>query len=372
MKTSIQSLGTAAALCLAIPGAWAQTSGVTLYGVVEAFAYSKQLANEKRTKQLANGPVTTSFWGIRATEDLGSGLGAVADLVGFLQIDTGGAQRSPADAGGFWGKYAWVGLQSSKLGSIRMGRQTTPTFLNTVRFEPWGGSSGFGTVLHTYVPTGSQPMLTASGAVGVNSAGTSAGGDSAWNNSIGYVSPALGGFSMQALVAAGEGAAAPAPGKRYSMAFFYNAGPLGIGLSADRIDHASGVVVRTASDPAGAPYVMNKLDTKLVSASYDLGVVKLFGQFNASTLSVNSNPDIKLKTTQLGANAPVGVGFVIGSWLHTTRTQSGVADKKRDTVSIGYDYFLSKRTDVYVAAMNDRVTALNSGTGFGVGLRHRF
>jgi predicted porin len=39
---------------------------------------------------------------------------------------------------------------------------------------------------------------------------------------------------------------------------------------------------------------------------------------------------------------------------------------------VGYDYDLSKRTDVYAIYMNDRITNRNSGNSFGVGVRHRF
>ena len=47
----------------------------------------------------------------------------------------------------------------------------------------------------------------------------------------------------------------------------------------------------------------------------------------------------------------------------------------RTTVSLGYDHFLSKRTDVYAVAMYDRVSMdipNKSGTSALVGIRHRF
>jgi len=57
-------------------------------------------------------------------------------------------------------------------------------------------------------------------------------------------------------------------------------------------------------------------------------------------------------------------------------------NKERKVFTVGYDYFLSKRTDIYALVMNDRtvtnslpvpprlVTA--SATNVGVGVRHRF
>jgi len=374
MNTLAKSLTSVAMACLLAASAQAQQGfGVTLYGMVDAFAYSKQLANEKRSSQLVSGPMTTSFWGIRASEDLGGGMVAIADMAGFFQVDTGGSQRSSADAGGFWGKYAWIGLSSATLGSVRLGRQATPTFLNTVRFEPYSGSSAFGTVLHTYVPTGTQPMMTANGSVGTNASGLPAGGDSAWNNALSYSSPVISGFSLQAMVAAPEGAASPAPGKRYSTAFNYVSGPLSLGLSMDKIDKASAVVVRTASDPAGAPYTLTGLNTTSFGGAYDFRVAKVYAQLFSSKLKLGSAADVKLTTTQLGTAVPVlPTGRIIVSWLHTTRAQSAVADKTRNTLSTGFDYDLSKDTDLYAVLMSDRVTGLANGTGYGVGLRHRF
>ena len=45
---------------------------------------------------------------------------------------------------------------------------------------------------------------------------------------------------------------------------------------------------------------------------------------------------------------------------------------KRNTWAVGYDYSLSKRTDVYAAYMRDKVTSLSSADTFGVGIRAKF
>ena len=48
------------------------------------------------------------------------------------------------------------------------------------------------------------------------------------------------------------------------------------------------------------------------------------------------------------------------------------AGNTRDTVTVGYDYTLSKRTDVYAMLMNDKITKFESGNSFGLGVRHKF
>jgi predicted porin len=50
---------------------------------------------------------------------------------------------------------------------------------------------------------------------------------------------------------------------------------------------------------------------------------------------------------------------------------SGV-DPKRDTLTLGYDYNLSRRTDVYSLLMLDKYTGLASGKSLALGIRHRF
>lgn len=53
-------------------------------------------------------------------------------------------------------------------------------------------------------------------------------------------------------------------------------------------------------------------------------------------------------------------------------SQRGAAETNRSTWAVGYDHFLSKRTDLYAVYMQDRLTGFrNSGT-VGVGVRHRF
>jgi predicted porin len=41
-------------------------------------------------------------------------------------------------------------------------------------------------------------------------------------------------------------------------------------------------------------------------------------------------------------------------------------------VSLGYDYQLSKRTDVYGVYMAERKSGLSNASSYGVGIRHRF
>jgi predicted porin len=75
---------------------------------------------------------------------------------------------------------------------------------------------------------------------------------------------------------------------------------------------------------------------------------------------------------------PVGPGSVLASYGHvkTTDNDSTTADAKRDSWALGYDYFISKRTDLYAAWFDTKLktgsTTASKSRAVGVGIRHRF
>jgi predicted porin len=98
-------------------------------------------------------------------------------------------------------------------------------------------------------------------------------------------------------------------------------------------------------------------------------VAKLFATYGRTSHDIDLND----KTLSLGVSVPAGQGKVLAAWAQTRRNGAAVgADRKRNTATVGYDYDLSKRTDLYAMYMNDKITAQNSGNSFGVGIRHRF
>lgn len=107
-----------AILAASTSAAWAQSS-VTLYGIVDAAVRYTSNANAgTSTKTLTPGGMSQSRLGVNITEDMGGGLKALANLEHRLQSDTGAVSGNPD----FW-RQAWVGLQSSEFGQIRLGRQ---------------------------------------------------------------------------------------------------------------------------------------------------------------------------------------------------------------------------------------------------------
>ncbi|MDB5873442.1 MAG: porin Gram-negative type [Ramlibacter sp.] len=338
-----------AALALVAATAQAQ-SNVTLYGVVDIMAYRKELAGEVPVTRIDPSGLTTSFWGVRGVEDLGGGLKALFDLSSFIRVDTGGAARSDTDP--YFSRSAWVGLGGG-WGTVRLGRQTALGTVNLMRYSAFNDSSTFGpSFLHVYFPSAAQPIMTGAGA-----------SDSGWSNVLSYTSPDVAGFVAALHVAPAEATTA---GRRTAGSLVYTGGAFSTGVTVDRL---RGMSLSFSKPPAAV--LMTDADTVNWGASYDLKVAKLFGQVIRTKLD-NPTTEIKLTTASAGVTVPLGAGRILASYAQTHKTQTASADQKRKTFSLGYDYDLSKRTDLYAVLMNDRATGLSNGTGFGVGVRHRF
>ncbi|MGF6541503.1 porin [Paraburkholderia youngii] len=108
--------------------AQAQTS-VTLYGVADAFIGYFGNSEGQHVISMNSGGAGGSRWGIRAKEDLGGGLSAIAVLESGFNINNGTSGQS----GRLFGRRAYVGIDSRDFGQIIAGR------LQTAGYE-WGGT----------------------------------------------------------------------------------------------------------------------------------------------------------------------------------------------------------------------------------------
>jgi predicted porin len=331
----------AAAAC----GAAQAQSTVQLMGLVDAYVGSMRMAGDPgHVSGVNSGGMTTSWWGMKGTEDLGGGMKASFALTAFLRADQGLFGRFPGDTP--FSRDANVSL-SGGFGSLALGRNIAPNFLPTIIFNPFGDSFTFSPlVLHANVPlfnATSWPATTPS--------------DTGWSNEVLYSSPSFGGATINLHYQFGEVA--------------NNAGKKNIGAN---ILYFNGPFAATAfyerdnmSNPA--PALFPGGDTKkdwMLGASYDLSMAKVYGTYGKAKSDATA---AEAKTLSLGASVPVGAGSIL---LGTARTKLDPAAIKRTTTTIGYDYFFSKQTDGYAMLMRDSVTGFSSGTSFGVGVRKRF
>lgn len=333
-----------AAAILCTSGAFAQST-VTLSGISDIYVGSMKMAGDaNRTSVVNSGGMTTSWFGFTGSEDLGGGLKASFQLTSFLQTDTGTQGRFPGDT--FFSRDANVSL-SGGFGSVLLGRWMAPNFLPSVIANPMGDSFTFAPlILHMNVP-----LFNKSGWQGTTPS------DTGWSNQLVYSTPDIGGFKANLQYQFGEQTGNDKNKKNVGANFFYFGGPLTLTGFYERAQ---------LSNPSPNKLLGTTKTAWMLGGAYDFKMVKPYLTYGQSEAD---NTDITAKTLQVGASVPLGAGAIVGSWA---KTKLSGADLDRKTLTVGYDYNLSKRTDVYAMVMNDKITTYNSGTSFGVGIRHRF
>ncbi len=370
---------------------------------------------------LGNSGAASSRLGFRGIEDLGGGLAASFWLEASIAPDTGLGKSGSTKSGNAFAfdRRSTVSL-SGPFGEVRLGRDYLPTFWNDTNFDPFG-TNGSGTSIINAVNSYLVPGSATSWVDGYVRS----------NNSIGYFLPAnLGGFYGQVMYALPEKTAysAGVPNSAYNSAVTASACPTGLAsagsVSCDssstnryiggRFGYANGPVdvavaygQFTANDVSGSGLSLTnggaassaisasrKLNTFNLGASYDFGVVKLFGEYsriddkNASTTSLSQQMNLsgasfasgtgssaaytdKYTGYLVGATMPIGAGLIRVAYSHVKFGNGQVPgttssfsyppltfnsnltalstnpDASVNRFAVGYVHNLSKRTALY-------------------------
>ncbi len=336
------------AALMGVSSAQAQSS-LTIYGLLDLSLGSFENAHSasstgNRLTAIESGKLTTSFMGFRGVEDLGGGLKAVFALETFMRLDTGASGRSGADV--FWGRNAHVGL-AGDFGKVTVGRMDNFLYQQALMFNPFGGAFGFSpTIRLTY------------GAFGPDK------GDSAWSNSLAYYTPSLAGFTAAIQVQPGESSTEDAS---VGLVAAYSAGPFAVGLGYQQ--------AKSAEAPKANLVAPGQQTFGLLGMSYDFGPAKLFAQYGEykGTDLVAAADNIKTRLYQVGVSVPVTTdGKVLLSYGE--QVKKNATDDKHQIFTLGYDHYLSKRTDLYAVYMRDDDDRPNweAGDTIAVGMRVRF
>ena len=316
MKKSLIALAV-----LGLSGAAMAQSSVTLYGVADAgigkieagSGLAAPLNDASDKTEFISGSMMnngTSRLGVRGVEDLGGGLKAGFQFETGLDLDNGGSSSA------FWSRQAniWLG---GNWGTVKLGRQFTPSYLTTSTFELTGAAL-YSVLANTY-----------------NFAGI---GRRA-NSTFAYVTPNMGGFS--AAVAFVSKNDLPTNKNTWDLGLMYKNGPIAAGVSA------------------------NKFSTS--KTNYQAGAQYNFGNFAvAASYTQASNPAKAVRRgAGLGASATFGA---FTATLDLTRdTKNEWTDKKYTNGVVEAKYALSKRTFVYGAYLR-----LDDTNNYGIGVRHNF
>ncbi len=322
------------ALAAAMAGAttaFAQSS-VTIYGRLDVAAERLSISGSGPSRSASLLSNDGSRFGLRASEDLGGGSSAIFNIEQGFAPDTGAATQG----GLAWGRTAWVGLADARFGELRLGRNYIPMDDEDWQFDPFA-AAGLGA--HWTL----QPYA---GRV---------------NNSVKYLSPKVGAFTAEAMVAASEGVAG---GKQVGLAGLYLTGALDGKLAYTKVKNAV---------PAG------DRQEWLLAASYRFGAPRLSVMHY---IRKDDGAAARLTSTVYGGNYTIGNGDVRLSY---TNLKQGAESTRR--FALGYWQNLSKRTSLYTAyarqtnsagrntTLNPSFIALNNGedvSGFEIGMRHNF
>lgn len=330
MNKTLISLAAIAACATAI-NAQAQSS-VKVYGVLDVSVGSFQEAGGTATTSEQSGKMTTSYWGFSSTEDLGNGLKAGAVVEGFLRMTNGASGRTDADP--LFARNAFVNLAGG-FGKLDAGRVTTSLFVNTLSYSAFGDSFGFSPSVRQFFLNPGRKFIG-----GIN--------NTSWTDSVRYSTPNIGGFSATAHTAI-KGSD---PGTNTGLSASYSSGPFRGGLAWQSVK--KDVVQTTAWNLGGL---------------YDFGVLNLTAQYGKVTFDSAADTANDYTVSGVGVAIPMGGGRVLAQWgksdydkLKTSSTMT----------TVGYDYNVSKRTDVYVVFMDQKYTDKSSGTTYAVGIRHAF
>ena len=360
------------------PPAVAQSSSVTVYGIVDAGVVHNTGVTNKN--QVVSGIMEGSRFGLRGNEDLGGGFRAIFTLENRTELNNGGLSNRPqsgfAVAGsicrrrhararavpgatlwpiqgavtsvnnnlangalgvnlrnGFFDRQAYVGLVTP-VGAILAGRQYTPAYEVSATFDIMGTQSSLSAGQVASFPASTEIRI---------------------DNALQY-RIVFGGLTASAMYALGNVANNSKAGRLGGVMAMYKAGPFSVGLGYNQRNNDIGQkslqsTVFGASAQLGPGtlsglYVDFKDDNPSGVSSLATSLTPAVGVAAASTLQQAYTNALRQdgKLMHIGYKMPLGA--------HTLYVAYSTFDDKRsfnaDTSSYGaaFTYALSKRTDI--------------------------
>ncbi|WDZ95804.1 porin [Herbaspirillum sp. WKF16] len=381
-------------LALAVLGAFAGAaqaqSSVTIYGIVDSgVVYTTKAVNAAGTGTgskfgVNSGVLQSSRLGFKGTEDLGGGMNALFVLESGFKNDTGALDDSKT-TNTLFRRKSLVGL-SGNFGSVLLGRNTD-----------------YADVISSYTSVGDFFGVT--GAVGHNLDRLEG---SRSNNSVTYTTNSIAGFTGNLMYGFGEQAGQTSAGQAFNIGGKYDNGPLGLGINYYQSKQGStpadtNLLVGTSGlgDPTQAGNTAFKVLT--LAASYQFGPARVYGNYSRVKQDLNTASPTALGSKTLSAANKadiyeIGTAYsltpslkLMGAVTHTRADFNSSAKGKLTQFSLGTDYYMSKRTDLYAIVANIRASDMaNTGvfgdavgnntiggadgsqTAVAVGIRHKF
>ena len=389
-------------LALAALGAFAGVahaqSSVTLYGIVDEGFNINTNAGGKHLYNLSSGVLQGSRWGLRGTEDLGGGLKAIFVLENGFDTNTG----KLGQGGLLFGRQAFVGL-SSNYGSITLGRQydSAVDYVGPLEVgDQWGG--------YITAHPGDLDNLN---------------NDYRVNNSIKFTSNNYNGLTFGGLYSLGGIAGQTGRNQIWSGGVGYSNGPLVLGAGYLNVHNPNASFWGNQPNAVAAPgnnigstsltgVQKNPIIAGFASAhtyqvagaggAYTIGAATVgltysYIQFSSLGTDFVTAPAYKGSATfnngEVNFKYQLTPALVLGVAYDYTRLASfnGHGGANYNQGAAGADYFLSKRTDIYLVGVYQHASGTdstgqtavasingltpsnsNNQTTVRVGIRHKF
>lgn len=358
-------------LSLAYASGAAAQSNVIIYGVIDSGITYSSNQGGKSAWQAVSGVPVGSNWGIKGSEDLGDGLSAVYKLESGFDGFTG------AGYGAIFGRQSFVGLSSTKYGTLTMGHQYDSIVDFVAPYTSNGAYAGW------YFSHPQDVDNTDNGVVE--------------SSSIKYKSVNYGGLTFGGLYALGGVPGSIKQNSTVSVGVNYANGPFGIGAA---YLHASNPATGLKSYLQNSATFTNTVYGNYlavataqnilgVGGSYTLGAAKLLLSYTDTTfVNGDAGRDVHFRNLEsaLGYNL-TPQWYLIGSYTYTFgKDEATSADPKYHQFNFMADYHLSKRTDIYAMAVFQKaagsatvaqITGLNASDtrqqlALRVALKHSF
>ncbi|KAK45789.1 porin [Caballeronia jiangsuensis] len=336
-RTSLVAAGTG----MVLAGTAGAQSSVVLYGIVDGGITYTNNQQGHSAWQATGGNESGPRWGLLGSEDLGGGLKANFKLENGFNVMNGTAMQ----AGRMFGRQAWVGMSSEKLGALTLGRQynTVQDILGSIQIS------------NTLAQYSTHPFDNND----INNTFRT-------NNAVKYVSPIIAGLQANAMYGFSNSTGFAA-NNSWSAGLSYTRGLLNLGAAYARMNQpASSAVGAVASDNYYAPSAA-VFGTRLVDATrqqiwgaggtYTFGPATLGLLYTGADFNMAAGGALRFGNYEGSVRYSLSPALIAAVGYTYTQTSQGDTSGHYHQVSGGLQYLLSKRTDVYVNGFYQKATA---------------
>lgn len=311
-------------------------SALTLYGIIDAGVEGvNNLRNGGVSLREVSGSLSGSRWGVKGAEGLGGGWTAIFTLENGFSVNDGTLSQSTRGLGAsatttsrIWGRQAFAGL-SAEHQQVTFGRQNSLLYDQAAAFDPMGTSSRYSILAIDSATTGRV------------------------DSAVKY-SGAFGPIKMAAMYSTrydtGYGAEVPGAeitGRFFSGAVGYGAGPIATSFSYEQ-RNSNTVATNTATERRVT-----------AAATYTSGSAKAFLGYRFLRAGNAFLPDAPIPSAPGSEAAFANLYWAGLQYRPQAAIELGIAAYYQDVrmssadpwlAVARLDYYLSKRTDLYLTA----------------------